>query len=58
MYTFIFGQTFQISIKMKNCTELNITTVEGVCENNRLWKTRPKETCKSQYDLFLTGGLW
>lgn len=58
MYTFTFGQTFQISIKMKNRTELNFTTVEGEYENNRLWKNRVKETCKNQYDIFLTGDLW
>lgn len=58
MYTFTFGQTFQIFIKMKNHTELNFTTVEGEYESNRLWKNRVKETCKNQYDIFLTGDLW
>lgn len=58
MYTFIFGQTFQISIKMKNCTELNCSTVGGVYEKNRLWKTKAIETCENQYEIFSTGGLW
>lgn len=52
MYTFIFGQIFQISTKMKTCTELNFNTVGGVHKNNRLWKTRAKETCKNQYEIF------